>query len=235
MGDACSKAPAPPGGMGNVKVYGVPASQNCVGPILLAMESGAGEMEMLDLMSGAQKTASFARINPSQTAPAIQDGEICSGESNAIMRYIAMKYAPQWYPVEDPNTCLKIDFAMDAYGSYVYGPHMDVVYVLFGFREKPTVPQAEANKLYADKIEKWFKDHVRGKFVTGDKLSIADFKVAPFMFSAIQPACNKKLGFKAPQRAVKYCDDFCAAVKASTFMKDAGGFSIAEFAASKAA
>ena len=30
---------------GNVKVYGMPGSMNCNGPIILAMESGAGGME----------------------------------------------------------------------------------------------------------------------------------------------------------------------------------------------
>lgn len=233
MGSTCS-SPAPPGGMGNVKIYGMPPSMNCAGPIMLAMESGAGEMEMLDIMKGANKTASYTRVNPSQTIPGMQDGTTCSGESHAMMRYMAMKYAPQYYPVDQPETCLKIDFAMDAYVSYVYPPHTDVVYVLFGFKDKPSVPQEEANTKYAEKIDKWCTDHLKGKFVTGDKVSIADFKVAPFMFSAIQPAAASKLGFKAPARAVRYCDDFCAAVTASSFMKQAGGFSIAEYAASKA-
>jgi len=69
--------------------------------------------------------------------------------------------------------------------------------------------------------------------VSGVKPSLADFKVAPFFYSAMQPVMKKKMGFDVPERAVKFCNDFKDAVGASKFMDEAGGFSIKEFCTSK--
>merc|ERR1712176_771405 len=105
--------------------------------------------------------------------------------------------------------------------STVYQAHTKIVYTVLGFGSPPD-DQAAANKAYAEAITKWFDIHVKDRtFVTGDSLSIADFKVAPFFYAAIQP-CMKKVGFEAPARAVKYCEAFKKVVGASKFMDDAG-------------
>eukprot|EP00971_Amphidinium_carterae_P190463 3779985-Amphidinium_carterae.1 len=35
------------------------------------------------------------------------------GESNAILRYLAMQYQPALYPVHDKAACYQIDFALE--------------------------------------------------------------------------------------------------------------------------
>jgi len=198
----------------------------------LAKDLKIGEPEMCDLMTGAHKKPEYLEIHPYGQIPGLKEGDFGLGESNAIMRYMAMAYGQKYYPVATPQTCAKIDFAMDAF-STVYKAHVLIVYTVFGFGSAPD-DQAAANKAYCEAIEKWFAVHVKGsKFVTGDSLSIADFKVAPFFYAAIQPAMKTKLGFEPPQRAIKFCEDFMAAVPESTFLQNAGGYSIKEFAASK--
>jgi len=206
-------------------------SQNAVGPIMLAMELGIGGMEFIDLMSGKHKEPDFLKIHPYGQIPALQEGAFSMGESNAIMRYMALAYGKQFYPVTKPKDCAKIDFAMDAF-SNVYTAHMPIVYVVFGFAEASN-DQAAANKAYTEAIETWISTHCTGKFVIGDTPTIADFKAAPFFFSAMQPACKKKLGFTPPARMVKYVKDFQAAIQSSKFMSEAGGYSIKEYAATK--
>jgi len=210
----------------------VPMSQNAVVPILLAMELGVGSMEMVDLMSGAQKKPEYLAINPRGKVPGMVDGDVRIGESNAIIRYLALRYKPALYPVNDKASCYSIDFAIEAFTNKIYPEHVKVVYPVMGFGPPPE-DQAAANKKLAEETATWFKDHVQGKFVMGNQLSIADFKAIPFLFSQVQPNVKRNSGFTAAARVAKYCEDFCSAVKASGFLKSGGGYSIAEFIASK--
>eukprot|EP00959_Pyramimonas_sp_CCMP1952_P402820 8441101-Pyramimonas_sp.AAC.1 len=48
------------------------------------------------------------------------DAGVSVGESTAILRYIAVKYKPEYYPVGDPGARGKIDFAFDSLTTEVY-------------------------------------------------------------------------------------------------------------------
>jgi len=218
-----------------LQIHQMPVSQNACGAALLAMDLGVGEPEVCDLMSGAHKKPEYLAIHPYGQIPALKDGDFCLGESNSILRYLGLAYGSKYYPAgTDAQACGKIDFAMDAF-SNVYKAHTKIVYTVLGFGAAPE-DQVAANKEYTDAINKWFDVHVKDqKFVTGDTPSIADFKAAPFFYSAIQPCMKMKVGFEPPPRAVKYCEDFKAAVSASKFMDEAGGYSIREFCAMKEA
>ena len=48
-------------------------------------------------------------INPYQHIPTLEDGDFSMGESNAIFRYLALKYKPELYPTAEPEKCGKID------------------------------------------------------------------------------------------------------------------------------
>merc|ERR1711972_744431 len=205
-----------------VQIYGMPPSQNACGPVLLAMDAEVGGMQMCNLMEGEHQKPEFQAINPYMHIPAMKDGNL------------SMKYKPEYYPVGDPATCARIDFAMDAFGGEVYPKHTPIVYTVMGFTSAPA-DQKAANQAYTDALQKYASVFLQGKFVCGDKITIADFKIAPFFFSAVQPGITKAVGFEAPQRIERYCEDLNSAVNASVFMKAAGRFAIAEFIASKAA
>ncbi|CAK0825171.1 unnamed protein product [Prorocentrum cordatum] len=222
--------PEPSGGM---KVFGLPVSQNTMGPVLLAMDCGKGGLEMCDIMKGEQMKPEFLAMNPFHHIPTMKDGGVSIGESTAILRYIAMKYKPEYYPVDDPVACGKIDFALDSFTTEVYEKgHYHTVYVVLGFTSAPA-DQKAANDKYSELLDAWLKHFLQGKFVNGDKLSIADFKAVPFLIAGLQPAVESTIGLKLPDRAKQYVEDFCAAVPSSGMLKSAGGYSIVEFLASK--
>jgi len=216
----------------SVKIHGVPASSNVMGPVLLAKTLGVGDMEFCDVMSGAHKSEVMLKVNPFGHIPSMEDGAIHLGESTPILRYIAMKYGKTYYPSEDADQCARIDWAMEAFNNEVYPHHLKVACVVMGFASKPE-DQVAANKKYRDSIDLWIETFLKnGKFVCGDKLTIADFKVVPNLFCAIQPGLST-IDFAASERTVQYCNDFCDAVASSGMLKEAGGFSIAEWIKSK--
>ena len=201
---------------------------------MVAMDAKCGDLEMCDIMSGAQKTDDYAKINAYQQIPGMSDSAtgVNLGESNAILRYLALQYAPALYPADDPVACAKIDMAIDNFTNIVYKKHVDVVYVVLGFREPPA-DQAAASTEYAAALEKWANIHLTGKCVNGDTLSIADYKVVPFIHPASQPKTKEKTGFELPPRIQTYLDDICAAAPSSAILNSAGGYSFAEFIATK--
>ncbi|CAK0853153.1 unnamed protein product [Prorocentrum cordatum] len=217
-----------------VEVLGLPVSQNTMGPVLLAMDCGKGGLEMCDIMKGEQMKPEFLAMNPFHHIPTMKDGGVSIGESTAILRYIAMRYKPEYYPVDDPVACGKIDFALDSFTTEVYEKgHYHTVYVVLGFTSAPA-DQKAANDKYSELLDAWLKHFLQGKFVNGDKLSIADFKAVPFLIAGLQPAVESTIGLTLPDRARQYVEDFCAAVPSSGMLKSAGGYSIVEFLASKA-
>nr|XP_054773276.1 glutathione S-transferase theta-1-like [Lytechinus pictus] len=60
------------------------------------------EIEEVNLMGEDHQKPEFVKITPLCTVPAIQDGDFSMGETVAIIRYLATKYADlvpdHWYP-----------------------------------------------------------------------------------------------------------------------------------------
>ena len=214
-----------------VKIHGMAPSQNSIGPAILAAHAECGGLEMCDLFQGAHKTEAFTKLNAYQHIPTLEDGEFSLGESIAILRYLARKYKPELYPVAEPESCGRVDFSMDAFVNDVYQAHKDVVYTVFAFAAPPA-DQAAATSAYNAAAAKWGKTFLKGKFVLGDKLSIADFKVVPFFWAAI--CCEPKVdGLEVPAQIKEYVDAFFGAVDAAKILKEYGGYSIAEYTASR--
>merc|ERR1712032_762292 len=223
------------GGKSAVKVYGVTVSMNCMGPILFGKHAGIGGME--SCMPGEQsQSEEHKKINPFGGVPAISDGDWNMGESNAILRHMARCYAEEYYPRE-PKRRAHIDWAIDRFSSGMYSDVTETIYVCMGF--KPAPAKAEDLKAAGKKAEdnlKLFADFfLKEKFVGGEVLSIADFKVAPFFAAYAHSWVIEKCG-DVPKRIVQFNTDFleaCAA--AQLFSKAEGGFSICETLDSKKA
>merc|ERR1712054_168626 len=106
----------------------------------------------------------------------------------------------------DPAVCAVIDFAMDSFANQVYKAHAKTVYVVLGFAGAPEDQEA-ANKSYTASLDTWASHFLKGKFVCGEKLSIADFKAVPFLIAAMQPAVESKIGLKLSGRVQQYVND----------------------------
>lgn len=216
-----------------MKIHGMPISANCVGPVMAAMDAGCGALELCDLMNGAQMTPEFLKKNAFHTVPTMETSDgFCTGESATILRYVAENYSPDLYAA-DPKAKAKIDWAIDATACVIYSKvAKPLMYPVFGFGPAPE-DQAAANKSATEALDMYEKAFLKGKFVNGDKLSIAEYKVIPFLFGVMQPAVEKKTGFTLSDRMKKYVADFMASSKSSGMLESAGGFSIKEYAATK--
>jgi len=215
------------------KVHGMPCTAGSCGPVIFGMHTGTAQMVFCNVMKGENKTLKFKAINAAGTVPALEDGAARGGESTAILRYLSMKNHSQYYPQKDLEQRCRIDAAMEAFVGEVCCWHQETVDVAMGFRDIPdskTLDDACAK--YVQNLCKWMREHVSGKFVAGDTLSIADFKVAPYLYAAMQPVVQNALGITIPTRVVQYCRDFCGEVSSSALLHSAGGSSIAEHAAS---
>merc|ERR1719464_1029282 len=87
------------GSKGEVTVYGVSMSMNCMGPVLLQQHCGIGKMEQCLPGTDSQKEEYKANF-PYGGIPGMKDGKWCMSESNAILRYMAREYAEELYPAD---------------------------------------------------------------------------------------------------------------------------------------
>jgi len=210
------------GGKQKVEIHGVPISMNCAGALCLAAEAEIGHQAkdapraMVFCMPGVDTMKEgFLAMNPFHGIPTLKDGEFCCAESNAILRYLAQTYAPQYYPT-DAKKRATIDWALDRFGSSLYADAAKTLYVCYGFVQDPG--EEEMTKLWKagnENLDSFAKHFLKGKFIGGDSLSIADFKVAPFFYGYEHPFAKVK-GNQVPQRIIDFNKDFAAACKHKT-------------------
>lgn len=76
-----------------IVLHGFPMSPNTRRALLALEELGADyRLELVDLMSGAQKSEAYRRLNPTARVPTLVDGDVVLWESNAILVYLAEKF-----------------------------------------------------------------------------------------------------------------------------------------------
>merc|ERR1719343_1112062 len=98
-----------------------------------------------------------------------------------------------------------------------------VVYPALGLAKPPT-DQAAANEaattlLY--EFEQCFLIDEAGsakKFVLDGQVSVAEYRILPFLFAAAQPAVQQRTGFTLSSRMESYMKDAMAAIPGSTFL-----------------
>jgi len=211
---------------GSVTIHGVPASMNCMGAILLTTAAGCGKMETCMPMQDTNKPE-FLKINPFHAVPALKDGDFCLAESSAVLRYVAETYAKDAYPT-DPKQRGFIDWAMDRFSGAMNTDAVATIYPIFGYAEPPADAVAAGKKCTENLVQFGEIFLAKGKFVGGEKLSIADYKVAPFFFCYEHAALKEKGLVDCPDRIRQFNKDFAAACSAAGMLSSAGGFALKE-------
>lgn len=85
-----------------MKLHDIPLSGNAYKVrLFLSLIGQSAELVNVDLRSGVHKRPAFLAINPRGQVPALEDGDLGLGDSQAILVYLARRYAePSWYPLD---------------------------------------------------------------------------------------------------------------------------------------
>ncbi len=77
----------------------------------------------VDLAAREHKSASFLALNPFGQLPVLEDEDVIISDSNAILVYLAKKYAPEGWLPEDPAAAAAVQRWLSvAAGEIAYGP-----------------------------------------------------------------------------------------------------------------
>lgn len=106
-------------------------------------------MVEVDLRRGEQKGAEFLAKNPFGQVPVIEDGQARLADSNAILTYLALKYAKQpWLP-QDPEGAAAVQlFLSVSANQLVRGPAVARLVHVFGANRDLGAAQATAHALF---------------------------------------------------------------------------------------
>jgi glutathione S-transferase len=117
-------------------------------------------------------TPEFHRLNPLRQIPVLQDGDLTLADSNAILVYLAKRYAPgsQWLP-EEPAAAARVQRWLSiAAGEVMHGPAMARMVAQFNFPDD--LPRA---KRIAARLLRFMDEHLKThRFLAAEHATIAD-------------------------------------------------------------
>lgn len=136
----------------------------------------------VDLLAGAHKQPAFLQINPFGQVPAIDDSGIIVADSNAILVYLATKYADSSWLPNDPIEAASVQQWLSiAAGQIAYGPATARRIAIF--RSKL---DAEPARVIAHTLFKRMDAHLESRsFLVNQQPTIAD--VACYSYIAHAP------------------------------------------------
>jgi len=204
------------------------------GPGIMQKHCGIGSMVVCMPGEGSQAPEYKAKF-PYGGVPGLEDGKWCMSESGAILRYMAREYAEELYP-KDPATRARIDWALDRFNFGMYNDATATIYVAMGFASAPEKQEdlEAAGQKAAAALQEFADFFLQKKFVGGDNLSIADFKVAPFFAAYAHQRVRKMCNMEVPARIVTFNRDFLEACPSAKALYEAeDGHSVCQFLDSK--
>ena len=146
------------------------------------------ELVFVDLAAGAHKQPEFLAISPFGQVPVIDDNGTVLSDSNAILVYLAQKYAKgDWLP-SDPLGAAKVQRWLSvAAGQIASGPARARLITVFGapYNAEETIANSHALLRVVE------QELAESAFLAGDKPTLAD--VAGYTYIAHAPEGNVSL------------------------------------------
>ncbi|EJL58032.1 glutathione S-transferase [Rhizobium sp. CF122] len=143
------------------------------------------EVLQVDLAAREHKSASFLALNPFGRLPVLEDGDVIISDSNAILVYLAKKYAPEGWLPEEPAAAAAVQRWLSvAAGEIAYGPCAARLVTLFGAKFDTEEVIARAHRilqLIDDRL-------VDREWIAASRPTIAD--VALYSYIARAPEGN---------------------------------------------
>lgn len=182
-----------------VQIYTFPLSGHAHRVSLFASLAGIPhETVFVDLPAGEHKQAEFLKLNPAGQVPVIKDADVVISDSNAILVYLARKYAPAYLPKDYVLEAEVQKFLTLAAGEIAFGPAAARLITVFNAPIDPNFAQATATKVLT-KLEAHLENR---EFLVGNNISIAD--VAIYSYVAHAPEGNVSLdAYPNVQRLLK--------------------------------
>lgn len=166
----------------SIRIHGFPLSGHSHRVELFAGLAGiAYENVLVNLGQAEHKSAEFLALNPVGQVPVIEDGDVVLSDSNAILVYLARKYAPQFLPAEPVLAAEVQKYLTLAAGEIAFGPAAARLINVFNADLDPEFCAHTAAKVFR-KLEA----HLQGRdFLVGARPTIAD--VAIYSYTAHAP------------------------------------------------
>lgn len=142
------------------------------------------ELVDIDLAVRGHKTPAFLAMNAFGQVPVIQDGEITLADANAILVYLAGRYAPrtgQWLPREPLAAAAVQRWLSVAAGQLAFGPAAARVIQLFRRPDNPDEAITRAHTLFKV-MEQQLE---QSAFLAGSTPTLAD--IANYSYTAHAP------------------------------------------------
>lgn len=151
--------------------------------LMLSMLGLPFERIEVDLRAREQKAPPFLARNPFGQVPAIEDGDITLGDSNAILVYLAKRYdtSGRWLP-EDPVGAARVQRWLSVAAGELYrGAALARGLTIFRLQPVPQDVIDTANQIFT-----LLDQHLaRQPFLAGDTPTVAD--IAIYSYTALAP------------------------------------------------
>lgn len=171
-----------------IRIYSFPLSGHAHRVVLFASLAGISHKTIdVDLPNGEHLKAPFKDLNAFSQVPVIEDGDVVIADSNAILVYLARRYAPQYLPTDPILEAQVQRFLSIASGELVYGPAAARLITVFG-AEIDTEYVQLVSKRALSRLELSLVDR---DFLVSDQVTIAD--VANYTYVAHAPEGNVDL------------------------------------------
>lgn len=166
----------------SIRIHGFPLSGHAHRVELFANLAGIEhEIVVVDLANGEHKKPPFLALNPAGQVPVIEDGDTVVSDSNAILVYLARKFAPAYIPSDPAGEAEVQKFLTLAAGELAFGPAAARLINVFN-----APLDADFCKATAAKVLGKLDAHMEGRqFLVGDTPTIAD--VAIYSYTAHAP------------------------------------------------
>lgn len=171
-----------------IRIHNFPRSGHCHRVELFANLTGIKhDLVFVDLAAGEHKKEPFLSLNPAGKVPVIEDDGTVVRDSNAILVYLARKYAPNWLPADPAEEAEVQRFLSMAANELANGPAAARLVTVFG--AQLDAEKAQAIAAYVFDILETHLD--RREWLVGQTPSVAD--VAIYSYTAHAPEGNVSL------------------------------------------
>jgi len=162
-----------------MKLYDLELSGNCYKVrLFLSLIEKEYELTPVDFLAGEHKQAPLIELNPFGEIPILVDDQLVLRDAQAILVYLASKYASDgWLPSDPAEKAQVVEWLMVAENEIARGPNDARLHDLFSYE----LDHATAVKI-STKVLDLFEQHLsKNSWLATDRVTIADIACFPYL------------------------------------------------------